>query len=448
MEIERDFVVLGAGNAGLAAADIAKHAGHSVVVIESRDVGGTCPLRGCVPKKVLVAAAEVLDQITRADKHHINVGKAVLDWKKLIARKETFVDGVPEAFEQSLVKRGIEVVHSEAKFVGPNIVAANGHQYRSKKLLIATGSTPRTLPIPGSEHAVTSDYILSMKHRPASLVFIGGGVIAFELSHVLARAGTKVTILAAKSKPLPRLDEDVVKNLVDVTRRLGVDIVSDAKTEAIVSREQGYQVHFDYNGQKHVLDAELVVNVAGRVANIDTLDLEVAGIKRNSRGVLVDEYLRSATNHDVFAAGDVLSNQQLSPLATYEGNIVGHNVIRDKSITPDYTSIPSVVFTVPAVASIGLTENLARERGLKFNTKVNDMRDWRSARTHAETAAYAKVLIEDGNGKILGAHLLGHGAQETIHLFSLAMKYGITAGELAKNVYAYPTFSSDIKYLV
>lgn len=171
-------------------------------------------------------------------------------------------------------------------------------------------------------------------------------------------------------------------------------------------------------------------------------------MERDPPGVVVDDYLRSVSNTDVFAAGDVLATAQLSPLAGYEGKIVGHNVTREELRSPDYTSIPRAVYTVPALASVGLSEPEAAEKGLRFEARVNDMREWRSARTYAESAAYAKVLVEDGSHRILGAHVLGHGATEIIHLFVLAMKHGITAGELAETVYAYPTFSSDVRFLV
>lgn len=443
-----DLVVLGAGNAGLAAAGIARTAGLSVVVIESRDVGGTCPLRGCVPKKVLVAAAETLHQIATARHHQIYVEAPSVHWEKLIERKKAFVDGVPEEFEKGLLKRGIEVVHGRARFVDGHTIAAKDQQYRGTKILIATGSKPRELAIPGFEHTITSDDILELRKLPNSLIFVGGGVISFEFAHVLARAGVKVTILEVVGRPLSTLEPEAVGRLVDETRRLGVEIITDVTTKAIERHGDRYQVSFDYGGAMYTVSADVVANGAGRVANVDRLGLDVAGVERDRSGIIVDEYLRSVSNPDVFAAGDVLGTPQLSALATYEGRIVGHNVSREDFIAADYHSIPGAVFTIPALASVGVTEVAANERGLKFDVHTHDMRDWRSARTHAETAAYAKVLVEKGSDRLLGAHILGHGAAEIIHIFALAMRHGVTAKDLRETVYAYPTFASDIRYLV
>lgn len=444
-----DVLVLGTGNAGMAAAGAARAAGKEVAMIEARDVGGTCPIRGCVPKKVLVAAAQVLDQIDRAPAHHIDVAKATLDWPKLIERKETFVAGVPEDFKHSLDSRGISLIEGRAKFTGPNEILVGDKTLTADKIVIATGSVPRALPIPGWEHTITSDEILVMAEQPDSIVFVGGGVIAMEFSHVLARAGVNVTILEALPRLLPRLDEDVVAALQAETQRLGVEIITGISVEAIESTGDDYTVYFEKDGKTLERTASLIANGTGRVADVDGLDLEAGCIAHDNGRIDVTDHLRSTSNPRVYVAGDALwSTAQLSPVATYEGRIVGQNVVEEDSAVPDYADFPSAVYTVPALASVGLTEAEATEKGLVFETKINDMTSWRSARTYAETAAFAKILVEEGTDKILGAHMLGHGAEEVIHLFSLAIKHGITAEELAGRVYAYPTFASDLKFLV
>ena len=444
-----DLIVIGGGSAGLAVAGRVKDAGRSVLVVEARDFGGTCPLRGCVPKKVLVAAAETLHHIAAAGAHGIEVGPPRVDWPKLIARKETFVEGVPESFERGLVKRGVEVVYGRAKFAGPHEIEVDGERYRGAKFVISTGSKPRRLPIPGFDHTITSEDLLEMPALPASLIFIGAGVIAMEFTHVLARAGTKVTLVEIAPRPLPMLDADLVEALVEETRRLGVDVYTAAETRSIEKEGETCVVTFVHEGRTKTLRAERVANGAGRGAAVDDLGLDAAGIAHERGAITVDAYLRSVSNPDVFVAGDTLAGRpQLSPVAGYEGKIVAHNLLNDALKAPDYTSIPQVVFTVPALASVGMDERAAEAQGLAFDVKVNDMRTWRSARTYAETAALAKVLVERGTGRILGAKLLGHGAQEVIHTFAFALKYGIHADELKDFVYAYPTFTSDVKYLV
>jgi len=448
-----DVVVLGAGNAGMGAAGVTRAAGKSVAVVESWEVGGTCPLRGCVPKKVLVAAAQVLHQIDLAPQHHITVGKPALDWAALIARERTFVEGVPEAFAKSLEDRGIDLIRGRARFVGPDRIAVeNGGEtteLKAEHIVIATGSKPRPLPIPGAEHLITSDDILEMAELPDSLIFIGGGVIALEFSHIYARAGTKVKILEALPQLLPRNDADAVAQVHKEAERIGIDILTGVEIQQIDKSGVGLQVTFKHDGQQKSLSASHVANGAGRVADLEGLDLEAGEVAHDGLRIKVEASLRSASNPRVHVAGDALwSSAQLSPIATYEGRLVGQNIVDGGTKAPDYIHIPANVYTVPALATVGLTEQEAREQGLAFTVKSNDMTEFRSSKTHAETVAFSKVLIEDSGGRILGAHMVGHGAEEVIHLFAFAMKHGVTAGDLADTVYAYPTFASDMKFMV
>ncbi len=444
-----DVVVLGSGNAGFGAAGVAHSAGKSVAVVESWDVGGTCPIRGCVPKKVLVAAAQVLHQIERAAEHHIAVGAPKLDWAKLIEREQGFTEGVPKMFEDSLAGRDIALLRGEARFAGRNVVEVDGRRLQAGKVVIATGSKARRLPIPGFEHAITSDDILVMQALPASLVFIGGGVIALEFSHVFARAGVRVTILEAMDRLLPRLEPDLVAQLTSETGRIGVEVFTGVEVERIEKTGNSLAVHFRHGGAARSVTAEAVANGAGRVAEVERLDLDAGEIDHDGPRIAVDDYLRSVSNGDVYVAGDALATTaQLSALATHEGRIAGHNLVNGDLRKPEYLTVPSCVFTVPALATVGLTVAEANERGHKFEAKVNDMASWRSSMTHAETVAWSKVLVEEGSGRILGAHMIGHGAEEVIHLFAFAMKHGVTAADIGSGIYAYPTFTSDIKFLV
>ena len=444
-----DVLAIGAGNAGLGAAGIARAAGLCVGVVEKRDVGGTCALRGCVPKKVLVAAAQALHQISLAPVHHIEVGPARLDWAKLIARERGFVAGVSQGFEKSLADRGIDLLWGSARFVGPNRVAVNGKILEAGKIVIATGSKPKRLPIPGAKHLITSEDILEMTELPDSLVFIGGGVVALEFSHVFARAGCKVTILEVAERLLPGLDEEAVAAVCLESERIGIEVVTGASVEAIEIQGNHYVVHANVAGQQRRFVGQRVANGAGRVADLDGLDLDAGSVRHDGSRIAVDEHLRSRSNPAVYVAGDALwSSAQLSPLATYEGRIAGENIVNGDRLSPDYGCIPANVYTVPALASVGISEAAAKAAGLDYEIRRNDMREWRSARTYGETVAFAKVILEKGSKRILGAHLVGHGAEEVIHLFAFGMRHGVDAEALAGTVYAYPTFSSDLKFML
>ncbi|QGX41643.1 dihydrolipoyl dehydrogenase family protein [Permianibacter aggregans] len=443
-----DLLVLGAGNAGIAAANAALKAGWSVAVVEKRDVGGTCPLRGCVPKKVLVAAAQTFDVISRADRQQVSVKDPSLEWAKLIEHKHGFIEGVSDEMKSSIEKRGAKVLAGKGRFVGPTTIELDGKRIEARKIVIATGSKPRSLPFPGAKHLLTSDDLLELRNQPTSAVFIGAGVISLEFSHVLARAGVHVSILEADERPLSSMENSAVAQLIKASDKLGIKLITSAKVTGIERKQTGFSVQYLCDGENQAIEAEIVVNGAGRIADIDELNLNAAGIEHD-HGIKVDEYLRSVSNPHVWVAGDALSNSpQLSPVATYEGQIAGNNLLNGDLQKPDYHPIPSCVFTVPALAQVGYTEVKARDLGLSFETKENDMTSWRSARMHAEDVAYAKVLIDKNSDQILGAHLLGHQAAELIHLFAFAIKHGVTARAMKETVYAYPTFTSDIKFLV
>ncbi len=442
-----DLVVLGAGNAGLAAAAVVRGAGQRVLVVEERDVGGTCPLRGCVPKKVLVAAAEALDVIARAGEQGISTGPVSVDWGRVIDRKESILSGTSEALEKDLASRGIDLERGHARFEGPNAVTIGEHHVTARNVLVATGSVPRTLSIQGAEHLTTSDTLLELRAAPASLVFVGAGVIAFELSHVFARLGTKVTLLEVAPRPLGPFDEEAVQHLVDATRAIGIDVHTNVAIHAIEPRAEGLAVRFTDGGDAHTIVAERIAHGAGRVANVAGLALEFANVQTERGGIAIGRPYRSASNPSVWVAGDALSTTpQLSPIATAEGKLAGRAILGE-DVTLDYLSIPSCVFAVPSLATVGRTEHAAREMGLEFEVKRNDMTAWRSSRSYVERQAWAKVLVAK-DGQILGAHLLGHAAAETINALGLAMKHGLRAADLRDFVWAYPTFSSDLKYLV
>src|SRR4051812_40787599 len=228
-----DAVVIGAGNAGQAAAHELRAAGRSVVVAEQRDVGGTCPLRGCVPKKVLVAAAETLDIIARATRQGIAVDAPKLDWGALIAKKRSIVAGTSESEENDLRSRGIDLVHGHARFVGERAIAIGERRYEAEAIVVAGGGHPRPLDVKGGEHVVISDDLLELETLPASVAFLGAGVIAFEFAHVFARAGAAVTLLEIADRPLGGHDPSCVERLVAATRALGVSVLSGIKPIAI-----------------------------------------------------------------------------------------------------------------------------------------------------------------------------------------------------------------------
>lgn len=444
-----DVVILGGGNAGIGVTGPVRRAGMSVAMIEADLLGGTCPNRGCTPKKVLVAAGHALHEIERASVHHIAVGKPKLDWAALIDREKDMIKDIPANLARAMEKRQVEVIKGHATFGGPNLIRVGARQLEAKHIVIATGSKPRPLPIPGAELMITSDEMLSEREFPASVIFVGGGVISLEFGHVYARAGSDVTILEALPQLLPAMDAGAVAQLQAESERIGIRVRTAVTVKRIERANGRLRIVFIHGGGEHAAEADRVVNGAGRIANVDTLDLAAGNVVQANGRVAIDQHLRSTSNPLVYVAGDAVpTSPQLSPIATYEGDIVGRNIVEGPKHSPDYASMATSVYTVPALAAVGLTEAAARQKDLAVDVHTNDMHDWFSAKTYAETVAWSKVIVDRSNDHILGAHFVGHAGQELVNIFGLAMRFGITAGRIRDNVYAYPTFSSDIKHML
>jgi glutathione reductase (NADPH) len=442
-----DIIIIGGGNAGFGVSAIAHEAGRKIAFIEEWHFGGTCPNRGCTPKKVLVAAAHSLHEIEIAGVHGIKTGKAELDWSKLIRREKDLISHIPGAMTGVAEKRG-DVFKGSAKFVGPNSVQVNGKILKGDNIVIATGSKPRPLPIPGAELMITSDDVLSQESRPEELVFIGGGVIAMEFSHVYARAGTKVTILEVMPQLLPRVDGDAVAAISVESERIGVTIKTGVEVKEITKANGRLQVRYFDDGKELILNADQIVNGAGRVANVDSLDLEAGNIKYDRSAIEVDDYLRSVSNPSVWVGGDALvTSPQLSPIATYEGKIIGENIVNGANRKPDYSVIPSSIYTVPALSSVGLSESEANNKGRKVKVTTSDMTGWFSGKTYGETVAFAKILVDEESDRFVGAHIVGHHGEELIHLFAFAMRHNIPASSIKEDIFAFPTFAADMKSL-
>jgi glutathione reductase (NADPH) len=443
-----DLVVIGSGSAGAGVASRCQAAGWTVAIVDSRPFGGTCALRGCDPKKVLVGAAEAIDGIRRLDGKGLDPAGARIDWPALMAFKRSLIEAVPRSRAEGFARAGIEAFHGRARFTGPATVAVGDAELTGRRVLVASGAKPADLDIPGREHLVTSEQFLELDAQPPRIVFVGGGYISFEFAHVAARAGARVTIVHRGERPLELFDPDLVDLLVSRTRALGIDLQLRTGVTAVERSRDGFVVHTSAGG---AIASRLVVHGAGRVPEIDDLDLDAAGIAWDRRrGVAVNEYLQSVSNPAVYAAGDAAASggPPLTPVAGFDARIVATNLLEGNTATPDYSIVPSVLFTLPPLASVGLSEQAARERGLTFVTRHEQTGGWYSSRRLGEDTSGFKVLVEEGSGRVLGAHLLGPHAEEVIALFAVAMRAGMPAGDLKSMLFGYPTSASDVPYML
>ena len=445
-----DVIIIGTGSAAQNVAYTCRASGWSVAVVDSRPFGGTCQLRGCDPKKVLVGVAELVDWSRRMQGKGISAPGLSINWPDMIRFKRTFTDPVPENTEHSFSEAGITVRHGRAHFVDRTAVQVSDDTIVGHHVVIATGARHASLGIPGEEYLTTSTQFLEMESLPPRVVFVGGGYIAFEFAHIAARAGAGVQILHRGARPLNKFDPDLVSQLVQATRELGVEVHLNMAVTAIERRGDHVLVHARTGVQEYTVEADLVVHAAGRVPEIDDLDLDAAGITRQQDGIPVNAYLQSVTNPAVYAAGDSVASGgfPLTPVAGMQGDIVARNLLEGNRHTPNYTGIPSVVFTTPPLARVGLVEEAAHAQGLRFSTHHEDTSGWYTSRRVALPHTGFKVLVEEDTERLLGAHLLGLHAEEVINLFALAIRAGLRATDLKQMVYAYPTSASDVSYMV
>ncbi len=445
-----DLIVIGTGSAASTVAHKCRSAAWDVAIIDSRPFGGTCALRGCDPKKVLVGAAEVLDWFRRMNGRGVRADTARIEWAELMRFKRSFTDPVPQSRERSFAKAGITAFHGRARFVDSTAVEVGDDALEGRYVVIASGAMPRKLNIPGEQHITTSDQFLELEALPRRIVFIGGGYISFEFAHVAARAGAEVTILHRGQRPLEGFDPDLVNQLVKRTQHLGVRVEVGIEVGAVVKSGNILSVHGLAGKDPLVFEAELVVHGAGRVPEIDDLNLVVANVRAEARGVQVNDYLQSISNPTVYAAGDAAASRlpPLTPVAAYEGGVVASNLLGGNHRKVEHIAAATIVFTIPPLAAVGLSEHEARQRGLQFRVNKEDTSGWYSSRRVGEDCSGFKVLIEDGSDRILGAHLIGPHADELINLFALAMQTEIPTTKLKHTLMGYPTLGSDAQYML
>jgi glutathione reductase (NADPH) len=442
-----DLIVVGTGSAAQSVAYPCRDAGWSVTVIDSRPFGGTCAQRGCDPKKVLVGISELVDWTRRMQGKGLSAPAPTLAWSDMIRFKRTFTENVPTSTETGFRDAGILAVQGRAQFAGPNSLRVDGETHDARHVVIAAGARHAPLGIPGEENLLTSTGFLELDELPRRVAFVGGGYIAFEFAHIAARSGAVVQILHRGDRPLEGFDADLVGYLLATTRDLGVNVQVRTTVVAVDKRGGEFIVRTRCGDEEGEIVCDLAVHAAGRVPEIDDLALDAASVERVDKGgIVVNEYLQSVSNPAVYAAGDAVASGSLplTPVAGMQGGIVATNLLEGNTRTPNYEGIPSVVFTTPPLARVGLDETAARAQGLRFTVHHEDTSGWYTSKRVALAHTGYKTLVEDGTERILGAHVLGLHADEVINIFGLAIRNGLVARDLKDMVYAYPSSASDI----
>ncbi len=442
-----DLIVIGSGTAAQVASHKAASAGWKVAVTDYRPFGGTCALRGCDPKKMLITGAQVMDDIWRMTGRGVVAPDARIAWHDLMAFKRTFTGPVPAKQEQRYKDKGIDTYHAAARFVEPNALEIDGAgRVESKHIVIASGARPVPLGFPGAEHLITNEEFLELDELPGRIVLVGGGYIAAEFSHIAAHAGAKVTVLQRNNRMLTQFDPDLVGWLMESFRRANIDVRTGNVVESVEKQGSTLLVRARSKTAEQTFEADLVVHAAGRVSDLDGLGLDAGNVERDDRGHLkLNEFLQSVSNPAVYAAGDAAAKgPPLTPVSSHDAKVVVGNLLEGNRHRPDYRGVPSVAFTIPPIAAVGLSEEKVRANGVKFRMKSENVSDWYTARRVAEKVYGYKVMVEEATDHVLGAHLVGPHVDEVINLFGLAIRHGLTTDDIKSTMFGYPTGASDI----
>ncbi len=445
--MDYDVIIIGTGVAGSSVAYKLKGSGMSVAVVDKDRYGGTCAFHGCVPKKILSGISEIVDAGNRM------VGNGVrevssMDWTEAVRFKDELVHFLTSTKEKAFQEAGIDTYHGIATFNGKNSILIDGKVISAKYIVVAVGSRPATVNINGAFHLTTSDEFLDMTTLPKRIIFAGGGYISFEFAHMASRAGCDVLVVHRGEQVLKNFDPDIVKMLVEASEIEGIRVITGQEIRSIQNNDGSLMIHaYDSkNGNENVYECDMVVHGLGRVPAIDELKSEVAGVEVKQGGVAVNEFLQSVSNPIVYAAGDcIIPGPALTPTASLQANVVVSNILNGNQKTAYYSDIASAVFTVPPIASVGMMEkDVKNDHYVLFN----DMGQFYSVKRTKLTKAASKVIIEKETKKISGAHIIGPDAQDTINIFALAIKAGLTTDQVKNAMYAYPSSSYDVRYML
>ncbi len=442
-----DLAVIGAGSAGFSAAIRAAELGAQVALIGHGTVGGTCVNAGCVPSKTLIRATEALHQAETASRFAGIRGRAkVTDWRSVIEQKNELVSSLRQAkyFDLLPAYNTIAYLKGPARLAEGG-VAVNGSVVQTEKVIITTGARPAAPVIPGIEQVpyFTSTTALELERLPKSLLVIGGGYIGCELAQMFARTDVKVTIVC-RSRILPKVEPEINEALVGYFRDEGISVHEGLSYKAIDRGENGVSLTATEAGGEVRLDAEEVLIATGRQPNTDGLGLEEAGIEvLDNGGIVVDDMMKTS-NAGVYAAGDVTGRDLYVYMAAYGAKIAAENALNGDARRYDATAMPSVVFTDPQVASVGLTEREAREQGLRVCTTTLPLDYVPRALAARDTRGLIK-LVAGQDGRLLGAHMLAPEGADSIQTAALAIKHGLTVADLGETIFPYLTTVEGLK---
>ena len=445
--MERDLIVIGGGPGGYEAAIRGAQLGAKVTLIEEDKLGGTCLNRGCIPTKSLYRNAELINSLSRLGEFGISVGEHNFDMTSAQKRKNEVVNKLVTGIDQLLKGNGIEVIKGRAYFKGHRIlevITENGDETKeltAKNIIIATGSSTSEVPIPGMNipGVVTSDELLNFSEVPKSLAILGGGVVGVEFAGIFAVLGSQVTIIEFLPKILYRLDEELSKKLTVYLKKQGIKILTDSALKEVRSADEGLELTVANDRETIELTCDYLLSSAGRKPATDGLNLKLSGIEYDRKGIKVDENYKT-TAEGIYAIGDVIGGVMLAHVASEEGKVCVENIYGHNSRI-NYNAVPSCVFTFPEAASVGMTEDEAKENNVEYIVGKSMFGANGKALSMGEGEGFIKVIAEKKNHKIIGVHIMGPHASDIVHEGSLAIQQQLTVENIKESVFAHPTLS-------
>ena len=441
---EYDIIAIGGGSGGIATMNRAGEHGAKAAVIEEKKLGGTCVNVGCVPKKIMWYGAQIAESF-----HHygpdygFTSSDVQFDFAKLRQNREAYIDRARSSYDGSFKRNGVDLIEGRAHFVDTHTVSVNGELIRAKHIVIATGARPSIPTIPGAELGGSSDDVFAWEQLPQSVAILGAGYIAVELAGVLHALGVKTDLFVRRDRPLRSFDSYIVEGLVNEMEKTGLPLHTHKVPVKLEKTERGITIHFE-DGSSHT--ASQVIWATGRRPNVDGLELEKAGVTLNEHGFIqVDEYQNTVVD-GIYALGDVTGEKELTPVAIKAGRTLSERLFNGKtSAKMDYSTIPTVVFSHPAIGTVGLTEDQAIKEYGQEHIKVykSSFASMYSAVTNHRQESRFKLITAGADEKVVGLHGLGYGVDEMIQGFAVAIKMGATKADFDATVAIHPTASEE-----
>lgn len=444
-----DLIVLGGGPAGYTAALEAAKNGIKVALVEDTELGGTCLNRGCIPTKIFLETVDVLEKINDAGKFALKLsGSAGVDRDKLIERKQDIIRTLKGGLRAMIEASSIDIIEAKGRLMGAGkmfIEAEKPYTIEGKKIIIATGTREASLSLEGSEYMIGSAEALELKRIPSEVCIIGGGVIGVELATFYSGMGCKVSVLEALDDILINLDREIAGMMKSNLEDRGIEICVSGIVKKISRGDNGFRVSYEKEGKEAYIDADAVINAAGRAPNTEGIGLEECGVKRDKKGyITVDKYLKTSAEN-IYAAGDVIGGMLLAHVAFNEGTIAAKNAVNDAGSESGTKAVPSCIYTHPEMASVGMTEEQAKAVYKKLRKGYFPMAANGRSLAAGSSSGVVKVITDDDLGQIIGVHIIGESATEVLAAAVVAIEGEYTCEEFADLIIAHPTVSEALK---